>query len=68
VEDDKFRVFINRILYLFRICVYIILFYLEKNIYIGKNHDEVQILRNAVHPKLGLHIFNCAFKEKQKTL
>jgi len=27
-----------------------------------------QILRNCVHPKLGLHIFNCAFKEKQQTL
>jgi DNA (cytosine-5)-methyltransferase 1 len=26
------------------------------------------LLRNAVHPKLGLHIFNCAFKEKQHTI
>jgi len=26
------------------------------------------LLRNAVHPKLGLHIFNCAFKEKQTTI
>lgn len=30
----------------------------EKNIYYGKNHCPVQILRNCVHPKLGLHIFN----------
>lgn len=27
-----------------------------------------QILRNCVHPKLGLHIFNCAFKLKQTLL
>ncbi len=27
-----------------------------------------QILRNCVNPKLGLHIFNCAFKEKQEVL
>ena len=40
----------------------------DKNIYIGKNHDPAQLFRNAVHPKLGLHIFNCAFKEKQETL
>jgi len=26
------------------------------------------LLRNAVHPKLGLHIFECAFKIKQQTL
>ncbi len=26
------------------------------------------ILGNCVHPKLGLHIFNCAFKEKQQIL
>ena len=26
------------------------------------------LLRNMVNPKLGLHIFNCAFKEKQHTL
>ena len=42
--------------------------YLDKNIYINNNHCEVQILRNCVHPKLGLHIFNCAFKEKQTTI
>lgn len=32
----------------------------EKNIYYGKNHCPVQILRNCVHPKLGLQIFNCS--------
>ena len=42
--------------------------YLSKNLYIGKNHCEVQVLRNCVHPKLGLHIFKCAFKEKQERL
>jgi len=25
------------------------------------------LLRNCVHPKIGLHIFNCAFKTKQMT-
>jgi len=42
--------------------------YLDKNIYIKPNHCERQILRNCVHPELGLHIFNCAFKVKQKQL
>lgn len=26
------------------------------------------VLRNCVEPELGLHVFNCAFKEKQKVL
>jgi DNA (cytosine-5)-methyltransferase 1 len=30
--------------------------------------DKRKVLRNMVDPKLGLHIFNCAFKEKQVTL
>lgn len=30
----------------------------EKNIYYGNNHCPVQILRNCVHPKMGLSIFN----------
>lgn len=30
----------------------------EKNIYYGKNHSPGQVLRNCVHPDLGLHIFN----------
>lgn len=36
----------------------------EKNIYYEKNHCPVQVLRNAVHPKLGLHILNCAMGVK----
>ena len=35
----------------------------EENIYYGNNHCPAQILRNCVHPDLGLHIFNSA-KEK----
>jgi len=31
-------------------------------------HNERQVLRNMVNPKLGLHIFNCIFKEQQVTL
>ena len=40
----------------------------------GLNNLEInlpnkrQVLRNCVLPKLGLHIFNCAFKEKQEVL
>lgn len=34
----------------------------EENIYYGKNHCPTQILRNCVHPNLGLHVFNCAIK------
>ncbi len=30
--------------------------------------DKRATIRNCVHPKLGLHILNCAFKEKQVTL
>lgn len=30
--------------------------------------NKRQILRNCVNPKLGLHIFNCAFKIKQKKI
>lgn len=30
----------------------------DETIYYGKNHCPVQILRNCVHPKLGLHIYN----------
>lgn len=32
------------------------------------NHRKDAILRNLINPKLGLHIFDCAFKEKQVTL
>jgi len=30
--------------------------------------NERKVLRNCVNPKIGLHIFNCAFKEKQTRL
>ncbi len=30
------------------------------NIYYGKNHDPAQVLRNCVHPDMGLHILNCS--------
>jgi len=33
-----------------------------------KLENKRQILRNCVLPELGLHIFNCAFKEPQKRL
>jgi DNA (cytosine-5)-methyltransferase 1 len=38
----------------------------EGNIYYKGNHCPGQILRNCVHPELGLHIFNCAFPENHK--
>lgn len=42
----------------------------EGNIYYRDNHCPGQVLRNCVHPELGLHIFNCAFNINvpQKTL
>ncbi len=33
-----------------------------------KGIEKTNILRNCVHQKLGLHVFNCAFKDKQTTL
>ena len=30
--------------------------------------DKRTLLNNCIEPELGLHIFNCAFKEKQETL
>ena len=33
-----------------------------------KLKNKRQVLRNAVLPKVGLHVFNCAFKLKQKEL
>jgi DNA (cytosine-5)-methyltransferase 1 len=30
----------------------------DENIYYEKNHCPTQVLRNCVHPDLGLHIFN----------
>ena len=32
--------------------------YYEKNIYYEGNHCPTQILRNCVHPEVGLHVFN----------
>jgi DNA (cytosine-5)-methyltransferase 1 len=32
----------------------------EGNIYYDGNHDPNQVLRNCVHPEIGLHIFNSA--------
>lgn len=32
----------------------------DENIYYGENHCPVQILRNCVHPAMGLHIFKAA--------
>jgi DNA (cytosine-5)-methyltransferase 1 len=32
----------------------------EGNIYYGENHSPSQVLRNAVHPELGKHVFNCS--------
>lgn len=30
------------------------------NIYYEGNHSPAQVLRNCVHPKMGLHVFQCA--------
>ena len=35
------------------------------NLYYDGNHCPGHILRNCVHPKLGLHVYSCAFKKKQ---
>ena len=37
-----------------------------KNIKLDQRKD--QVLRNCVEPELGLHIFNCAFKDKQQVI
>lgn len=34
------------------------------NIYLGNNHSPGQVLRNCVHPDLGLHILNCALNKE----
>ena len=36
--------------------------------YTLKTFRKDQAIRNCAHPKIGLHIFNCAFKVKQLTL
>lgn len=38
--------------------------YFEENIYYGKNHCPVQILRNCVHPNEGLAIYKQMLKDK----
>jgi DNA (cytosine-5)-methyltransferase 1 len=35
----------------------------NERIYLNKNHDYSQILRNCVHPEIGLHILNCAINK-----
>lgn len=35
----------------------------NKKIYIEGSHSPVQVLRNCVHPKTGLHILNCAIDQ-----
>jgi DNA (cytosine-5)-methyltransferase 1 len=34
----------------------------EGNIYYNGNHCPAQVLRNCVHPEIGLHVFNCYLK------
>lgn len=36
----------------------------EGNIYYKDNHCPGQVLRNCVHPDLGLHVFNCAMNHQ----
>ena len=38
----------------------------EGNLYYGKNHDPSQVLRNAVHPEIGLQILQEANKVHAK--
>jgi len=38
----------------------------DGNIYYGKNHSPGQVLRNCVHPDLGLHVLNSALNIKQQ--
>jgi DNA (cytosine-5)-methyltransferase 1 len=38
--------------------------YYDENIYYGKNHCPAQVLRNCVHPEIGLAIFNAALNKK----
>jgi DNA (cytosine-5)-methyltransferase 1 len=36
----------------------------DGNIYYEKNHSPGQVLRNCVHPEIGLHILNCVWRTK----
>lgn len=38
----------------------------EENIYYGNNHCPSQILRNCVHPDIGMHILNAALTHNVK--
>lgn len=40
----------------------------EGNIYYKGNHSPGQVLRNCVHPDLGLHVFNCAMNIKNQAI
>lgn len=40
----------------------------SKNIYIGDSHDPAQVLRDAVHPELGEHVFESRETHEQQTL
>jgi len=41
---------------------------LTQNIYIGDSHDPAQVLRNAVHPEVGKHVFEARDTYEQQTL
>jgi DNA (cytosine-5)-methyltransferase 1 len=36
----------------------------DGNIYYEKNHSPAQVLRNCVHPDVGLHVLNCTQRTK----
>lgn len=40
----------------------------EENIYVGNNHCPTQVLRNCVHPDMGLHVFNESIQREQPDL
>lgn len=39
----------------------------DGNIYYKGNHSPGQVLRNCIHPDMGLHIFNAAFNPNKQT-
>jgi DNA (cytosine-5)-methyltransferase 1 len=41
---------------------------LAENLYVGDSHDPAQVLRNAVHPELGQHVFEARDTTRQATL
>lgn len=40
----------------------------EGNIYYNGNHDPCQVLRNCIHPDLGLHVLNCFEKSNEDNI